>query len=43
MIDQRPHDHRCAGHLVWIVTVVAHGLLRMRCSRAASSVGFFRK
>src|ERR1700754_5184066 len=31
MIDQRPHDHGCAGHLVGIVALVAHGLLRMRC------------
>src|SRR6476661_5223402 len=33
MIDQRAHDHRGAGHLVRIVALVAHGLLRMRCSR----------
>src|SRR6202043_3817175 len=32
MIDQRPHDHGCAGHLVRIVALVAHGLLRMRFS-----------
>ena len=31
MIDQRAHDHRGAGHLVRIVALVAHGLLRMRC------------
>jgi hypothetical protein len=43
MIDQRPHDHGCAGHLVGIVALVAHGLLRMRCCCAASSVGRLRK
>src|SRR6202012_5714201 len=32
MIDQRPHDHGCAGHLVRIVALVAHGFLRMRWS-----------
>jgi hypothetical protein len=38
MIDQRPHDHRCAGHLVRIVALVAHDLLRMRCRQRLSSV-----
>ena len=37
MIDQRPHDHGCAGHLVRIVARLAHRLLRMRVRRAASS------
>ena len=35
MIDQRAHDHGGAGHLVRIVALVAHGLLRMRCPSAA--------
>jgi hypothetical protein len=26
VIDQRPHDHGCAGHLVRIVALVTHGL-----------------
>src|SRR5258707_1376940 len=39
MIDQRPHDHGSSGHLVRIVALVAHGLLRMRSASAASSVG----
>ena len=34
MIGERAHDHRGAGHLVGIVALVAHGLLRMRCCRA---------
>src|SRR3954467_15865592 len=33
MIDQGAHDHCCAGHLVGIVALVAHGLLWMRCWR----------
>ena len=37
MIDQRAHDHGGAGHLVRIVALVAHGLLRMRCPSAAWS------
>src|SRR5258705_7367447 len=37
MIDERAHDHRGAGHLVRIVALVGHGLLRMRCWR-----GFLR-
>src|SRR5206468_4475335 len=37
MIDERAHDHRGAGHLIGIVAVVGHGLLRMRCWR-----GFLR-
>src|SRR3954464_12294529 len=37
MIDERANDHRGAGHLVRIVAVVGHGLLRMRCPSAASS------
>ena len=32
VIDQRADDHRGAGHLVRIVALVAHGLLRMRSS-----------
>src|SRR6266581_2141447 len=36
MIDQRAHDHGCAGHLVRIVVLVAHGWLPMRFLR-----GFF--
>src|ERR1700742_715117 len=32
MIDQRAHDHGCAGHLVRIVALVTHGWLRMRRS-----------
>jgi len=36
MIDQRAHDHGCAGHLARIVVLVAHGWLRMRFLR-----GFF--
>jgi hypothetical protein len=35
MIDQRAHDHCSAGHLIGIVALVAHGLLRMRCCCAA--------
>ena len=35
MIDERAHDHRGAGHLVRIVALVGHGLLRMRCLAAA--------
>src|SRR2546430_15184990 len=35
MIDQRAHDHCCAGHLIGIVALVTHGLLGMRCCRAA--------
>ena len=35
VIDQRAHDHRGAGHLVRIVALVGHGLLRMRCPSAA--------
>ena len=37
MIDERAHDHRGAGHLVRIVALVGHGLLRMRCRQR----GFF--
>src|ERR1700739_2052702 len=40
MIDQRAHDHRCAGHLVWIVALVAHGWLRMRCCQRLGQFGF---
>jgi hypothetical protein len=43
MIDQRPHDHRGAGHLVRIVTLVAHGWLRMRCCQRLHSVRVLRK
>jgi hypothetical protein len=47
MIDQRPHDHGGAGHLVRIVAVVAHdvflGLLRKRCRQRLLSVGVFAK
>src|SRR5882757_7431150 len=38
VIDQGAHDHGCAGHLVRIVVLVAHGWLRMRLGCAASSV-----
>jgi hypothetical protein len=42
MIDQRAHDHGGAGHLVWIVALVAHdvflGWLRMRCCQRLRSV-----
>ena len=31
MIDQRADDHRGSRHLVRIVALVGHGLLRMRC------------
>ena len=41
MIDERAHDHRGAGHLVRIVAVVGHGLLRMRCCQRLSSVSSF--
>jgi hypothetical protein len=40
MIDQRAHDHRCAGHLVGIVALVAHGWLRMRCCQRLGQLGF---
>src|SRR5438034_5290815 len=33
MIGERAHNHRSAGHLVRIVALVGHGLLRMRCWR----------
>jgi hypothetical protein len=39
MIDQRTHDHRCAGHLVRIVALVAHGWLRMRCCQRLGQLG----
>ena len=43
MIDHRAHDHRCAGHLVRIVALVAHGLLRMRCLLRGFFSWSFRK
>jgi hypothetical protein len=37
MIDQRPHDHRGAGHLVCIVAFLGHGLV----PDCAVASGFF--
>ena len=43
MIDQRAHDHRCAGHLVRIVAFFAHGWLRIRCRQRLSLVWVVQK
>src|SRR5258707_627115 len=38
-MSDKSHDHGSSGHLVRIVALVAHGLVRMRAASAASSVG----